>query len=321
MDPSQKVANETQFHRRPEMAGSFPPIFRPQKPSSRPDEYPDCGSINSCGMIETGKPSLDITQRLERRLAEFNTSSNLFKRWLLEIVSCLVSATCLGVVIIIYAYYKDKPMVTFGNLSTLTNVLGKVATAALIIPTTEALGQLKWNWFSESNAVWDFEIFDKATRGPWGAAMLLYRTRGRSLAALGAVLILLLLAIDSFLQQVIDYPTRWTVQSGDAEVRTIVRYEPGEIQEFRESMELQLDDVNTKSLLEKYFYGYGTQPAQFTGVSRTTTKSEVPYVSAEMTYSSSRFNFQSAIAYTSCAANQTCRTSFRQRDAVLTCVL
>jgi len=38
--------------------------------------------------------------------------------------------------------------------------------------------------------------------------MLLYRSKGRSLASLGAIVILLLLAIDSFLQETIDLPER-----------------------------------------------------------------------------------------------------------------
>ena len=54
-------------------------------------------------------------------------------------------------------------------------------------------------------------MFDEATRGPWGAAILLYRTKGRSLASLGAVLILHLLAIDSFFQQTVDLPKRWAL--------------------------------------------------------------------------------------------------------------
>ena len=85
-------------------------------------------------------------------------------------------------------------------------VLSKVASAALILPISEAIGQLKWTWFqgNESKEMIDFEIFDKASRGAWGSFLLLSRTRGRSLAALGAVLTLLLLATDTFFQQVIE---------------------------------------------------------------------------------------------------------------------
>jgi hypothetical protein len=70
----------------------------------------------------------------------------------------------MGAIIGIYLEAKDRPMSQAGSFLTYTNILGKVASAALIVPTTEALGQLKWNWFQKSNAMWDFEIFDKASR-------------------------------------------------------------------------------------------------------------------------------------------------------------
>jgi hypothetical protein len=108
--------------------------------------------------------SLDFTQRLERKLAEYNASTNVFKRWLFEILCWLTSALCMGAIIGIYAWLRNRPMAEVGNLLTYTNTLGKVASAALIVPTSEALGQLKWTWFNQSRAMWDFEIFDKASR-------------------------------------------------------------------------------------------------------------------------------------------------------------
>jgi hypothetical protein len=70
----------------------------------------------------------------------------------------------MGAIIGIYTYLNNKPMAQTGALLTYTNVLGKVASAALIVPTSEALGQLKWDWFSKSRTMLDFEIFDKASR-------------------------------------------------------------------------------------------------------------------------------------------------------------
>jgi len=141
--------------------------------------------------------SLDFTQRIERKLAKHNASRNIFKRWLFDIMSCVVSASCMVAIVLIYAHIKDQPMSKGGILLNWNNVLGKVASAALIVPRYEALGQLKWHWFHNSKAMWDFEIFDKASRGPMGALMLLYRTKGRSLAALGTLLIVLMLGIDT----------------------------------------------------------------------------------------------------------------------------
>lgn len=113
--------------------------------------------------LATNTHALDFTQRLERKLAEYNASENAVKRWLFEILCWCVSAICMGAIVAIYALIKDKPMAGT-SLLVYTNALGKVASAALIVPTSEALGQLKWNWFSKSRAMWDFEIFDKASR-------------------------------------------------------------------------------------------------------------------------------------------------------------
>jgi hypothetical protein len=113
--------------------------------------------------LSTTNKDLDLTQRLERKLAEYNASANPLKRWLFEILCWCISAICMGAIVAIYARIKNRPMADT-NLLAYTNALGKVASAALIVPTSEALGQLKWNWFSKSRAMWDFEIFDKASR-------------------------------------------------------------------------------------------------------------------------------------------------------------
>jgi len=182
----------------------------------------------------------------------------MFKRWHFEILTWLLSASCLGAIAVIYAVIRNRPLADLGDLLTFTNMLGKVATAALIVPTTEALGQLKWSWFSTSNAIWDFEIFDKATRGPWGAAMLLYRTKGRSLASLGAILILLLLAIDSFLQKLVNLPERWILHAEPGMVRRVVQYEPEIGRTFTEGMLISVSDKDVSLIASKYFYGNGT---------------------------------------------------------------
>jgi hypothetical protein len=116
------------------------------------------------GVTTNNKSSLDYMQRIERKLAEYNASENLFKRWLFEILCWLASAISMGAIIGIYIFLANKPMSEVGCLLSVTNAFGKVASAALIVPTSEALGQLKWNWFSKSRAMWDFEIFDKASR-------------------------------------------------------------------------------------------------------------------------------------------------------------
>jgi hypothetical protein len=76
-------------------------------------------------------------------------------------------------------YYDGKklPQWSLGiTLNGFISVFSGVAKSSMLLPTAEALGQHRWNWFrKESRTLMDFEILDAASRGPWGAAMLLMR--------------------------------------------------------------------------------------------------------------------------------------------------
>lgn len=249
------------------MSEQFPPTLKPQRRSTPPQQHNRYQhgrrSFESEDTANHGKPSLDLTQRLERKLAEFNASSNVLKRWLLEILSWAISALCMGAVVGIYLHINGHSMGDSASCLNAVNVLGKVASAALIVPTSEALGQLKWNWFHNSKAIWDFEIFDKASRGPWGAALLLYRTKGRSLAALGALLIVLLLATDTFFQQVVTYPDQWAPDEMGSEIPRMIMYDPVYMAEYFGGYETNFVDQNIRPLTMQYFVNNGTQPTQF----------------------------------------------------------
>jgi hypothetical protein len=258
-------------HQRP------PPISTPPPQPYLVSSQNGASSLDSFSTAEKKPRALDFTQRLERKLAEYNTSQNIFKRWLFEILSWSISALCMAAIVAIYVHLKDKPisLSRSGMLLTTANVLGKIASAALIVPTSEALGQLKWNWFHDSKAMWDFEIFDKASRGPWGALMLLFRTRGRSLAALGALLIVLLLAIDTFFQQVIDFPERWSLENAVSKLPVTVRYKSGAGTQYVQWIPTATNDPDLFQIVEKFSYGNGTQPVPF----GNGTRPEIPLVS------------------------------------------
>jgi hypothetical protein len=221
---------------------------------------------------ENEKSSLDFTQRIERKLAEYNASENVFKRWLFEMMSWFVSASCMVAIICIYLHIKGRTLSQGGSYLTWTNVLGKISSAALIVPTSEALGQLKWHWFHKSQAMWDFEIFDKASRGPLGALMLLFRTKGRSLAALGALLIVLLLAIDTFFQQVVSFPDQWMVRPNTGWIPRVLQYQPLYAPEFFQGFETNFVDPAYRDLIGRYFAGNGTHPTPF----GNTTSPDIP---------------------------------------------
>lgn len=92
--------------------------------------------------------------------------------------------------------------------------------------------------------------------------MFLYRTKRRSLSSLGAIIILLLLAIDSFLQQTIDLPERWALQEGTGRLRRTIRYENTRSEVYSDGMPWAMGDRDVMLALDRCFYGEGTRPVE-----------------------------------------------------------
>jgi hypothetical protein len=278
--------------------------FSPLTPSSRRDNDVDWDSKSSLGLgipdaqfrpdrspiisgtVETANDdrlgalgaASNFAQRIEQRLWKYSASRNVVKRWLLEIVSWLLSATCMAGILIMLFVYKDKriPNWPLGlTLNAYISVLSKIASAGLLLPVSEALGQLKWSWFNKGNSkkMWDFEIFDNASRGPWGSLLLLVRTKGKSLAALGAAVTLFALAMDPFFQQVVEYPERWRIQIGTGTIPRATGYSPyGAGQEYRITGQTLVLDQNLLAVANRFFYDNGTVPITF----GKGTRAEVP---------------------------------------------
>lgn len=173
---------------------------------------------------------------------------------------------------------NNKSLNAWASALTVVTILSKVASAALILPISEAIGQLKWTWFHGKNSrdAFDFEIFDKASRGAWGSVMLLCRTKGRSLAALGALLTILLLAIDTFFQQVTDLPERWKLE-GESFIPRITRYEPSVESQYEDDTTLPYAVTNNelrRGMVPFFYDQNGTRPLT-TG---NATQAEIPLV-------------------------------------------
>lgn len=215
--------------------------------------------------------SSNIAQIIEQKLWRYNSSENVIKRWLFEIISWWVSAISMAIIVGFLIYYRNGKLPRwYGGLTlnTVVSVLSKIAGAALILPVSEGLGQLKWSWFrGDSKKMWDFEIFDNASRGPWGALLLLVRTKGRALAALGALVTLFSLALDPFFQQAVDFPERWVLQSNSS-IPKVVQYDPRYGIEYKNGVEIGRQDIDLRALSEKFFYDNGTQPMQLANGTR-----------------------------------------------------
>jgi hypothetical protein len=240
--------------------------------------YPGLGIVNglpkppsievSSPINERSDPESNFAQRIEEKLWRYSASGNILKRWLLELVSWLFSAVCMGAVVGVLIYLKDDSLSKWAlaektglTLNAYISILSKMAGAALILPVSEALGQLKWSWFLEhSKQMWDFEIFDNASRGPWGAMLLLIRTKGKALAALGALIMLCSLALDPFFQQVVNFPDRWALQNTTSTIPRVSFYTPFYTPEFFQGYETNFQDPALRPVISQFFIDNGTEP-------------------------------------------------------------
>jgi hypothetical protein len=139
--------------------------------------------------------------------------------WLFEIFALAVSTLALlGLIILLRVTngqkvpnWTVKPKYSKPFTVTINSVISIFSTAVkstVLIPVAAAMGELKWMWFNSGHRLTDVQVFESAARGPLGAVIMLWQFRGRSLACLGAVIILGSLALDFGFQQLVTYPLR-----------------------------------------------------------------------------------------------------------------
>jgi hypothetical protein len=138
-----------------------------------------------------------------------------------EILSIVLSGIAFTLIIILLKTYDQHPPPQFSyglTLNALTSVLASFSKSSLLVAVAGAISQLKWHWFqsTDGRSVFDMQLFDDASRGPWGSVMLLSTAHSWSLASMGALVSIWALAIDPFTQQLITYPSRNVVSSNPA---------------------------------------------------------------------------------------------------------
>ena len=115
--------------------------------------------------------------------------------------------------IVMYAYKnKAEPKMQFGlTLNAIVSILATASQSSLAFTTASAIGQLKWCWLTKNDQTLDdLQTFKDASRGPLGSLSMLFATsiKFKPLASIGAAIVILALAYDPFVQQVLQYPSR-----------------------------------------------------------------------------------------------------------------
>lgn len=150
--------------------------------------------------------------------------------WWWEIGAAVLSLTCLTLIFVTLMSMHGKPLSSWKlkiSINTTVSVLATVAKSALMLLVAEALGQLKWLYFDTPRRLSDLQVFDDATRGPFGATTFLWHIRGRAyLGSVGCLITIIGLGFEPAAQQMLSFSTK-SVVSHDANVAASLGYATG----------------------------------------------------------------------------------------------
>ncbi|KAL2209524.1 hypothetical protein CC79DRAFT_1367709 [Sarocladium strictum] len=138
--------------------------------------------------------------------------SSQLQRWLPECLWCVASIFIFGAIITVLAWRNNKPLPSWYANLTVNTVVALLATtcrAATIIPISEGISQLKWNWFAtRTRPLQDLKVFDEASRGPWGSLRMVLMAKGHVFTTVAALVLTTGLATSTFTQSAIILETR-----------------------------------------------------------------------------------------------------------------
>ncbi|KAL3484529.1 hypothetical protein BJX62DRAFT_230208 [Aspergillus germanicus] len=155
-----------------------------------------------------------------------NTAATDYKRhpvyspseWLLEFISSTLALGLLISIGIIFWYMDNKPLAAWRgriSLNATVSILATACATALMHGVSTFISQFRWLYFKKaSRRLADFEVFDEASRGTWGAILLLTTIKW-NLATVGAFITILRLAFSPFTQQVILIEQRDIISPAD----------------------------------------------------------------------------------------------------------
>lgn len=161
---------------------------------------------------------------------EFQRSRRI-QAWSWEILAAIVSITSLAVVTTSLLVMDGQRLVDWKlpvSPNAIVSILVTFSKSSLLMLVAEGISQLKWIYFAEKEQrLYDLQIFDAASRGPWGAVRLLLARRIKpALVCIGAVVTIVALAMDPCAQQILELRTVMLESPTDtAMIRTATAYE------------------------------------------------------------------------------------------------
>jgi hypothetical protein len=125
--------------------------------------------------------------------------------WAIDMSQWVLLLHALVAILTILFYFDGRALAEWRsdlNINTMLAVLATAMKGCVLLATTLALGQCKWQWYSDRiRPLYHFQALDDPSRGPLGARRLLTNSHFlASLASMGALITSTSLAADAFVQ-------------------------------------------------------------------------------------------------------------------------
>ncbi|KAF3002228.1 hypothetical protein E8E14_004282 [Neopestalotiopsis sp. 37M] len=142
--------------------------------------------------------------------------------WAWEISASILSISCIVSIVGVLIHEQNKPLSQWGfgqrylSPNVVVSFLGTLGKSACLVAVAEIVSQLKWMHYQNSpQKLIDLQLFDDASRGPWGALQLAIRKNMKTfLATCASIIAIACLLIDPFIQSVFNYPSILTPVQG-----------------------------------------------------------------------------------------------------------
>lgn len=142
-------------------------------------------------------------------------SQKLKDDWTWEISSLALSLMTLIAITIVLRILDGKPLSWWKSSispNSLVSIFAAVSKSAMLLSVTECISQAKWLHFSQDRRrLYNLQLFDNASRGPLGSLIFLWRSMFNFkdvIASVATIVMIAALAVDPFMQQIIDYHLR-----------------------------------------------------------------------------------------------------------------
>ena len=102
----------------------------------------------------------------------------IYRWWIWELFCWTLASACLCTIAGILSKWDRRPLDEWHyslTLNTILAILSSVSKAALLVPVSAGISQLKWSRLDDRRSLIDLQRFDQASRGPLGSIRLIWR--------------------------------------------------------------------------------------------------------------------------------------------------